>query len=137
MNINELLSHIPEVENLISNDISKKLKLKKKSVQVSMSFNFELKMNVDLDCIDETDMKKKIEGIIYNAKDKTKICLEKEIQYGDDFILVDEWSEMIDRNVKYELDYVEDRKERLTFIDNELKDKRFSQDYKNRIEGNT
>ena len=88
IHINDLLSQLPEIEKDIADEVSRKLKTQRKQVKVSMSFDFDLSMTVELDCLDEEDMRKKIEKVLEDGLENSTIPISKEMEYGDDFISI-------------------------------------------------
>ncbi len=88
IHINDFLSHFPEIEKDIADEVSRKLKTQRKQVKVSMSFDFDLSMTVELDCLDEEDMRKKIEKVLEDGLENSTIPISKEMEYGDDFISI-------------------------------------------------
>jgi hypothetical protein len=88
IHINDFLSHFPEIEKDIADEVLRKLKTQRKQVKVSMSFDFDLSMTVELDCLDEEDMRKKIEKVLEDGLENSTIPISKEMEYGDDFISI-------------------------------------------------
>jgi hypothetical protein len=88
IHINDFLSHFPKIKEDIADEVSRKLKSQRKQVKVSMSFDFDLSMTVELDCLDEEDMRKKIEKVLEDGLENSTIPISKKMKYGDDFISI-------------------------------------------------
>ena len=99
IHINDLLSQLPEIEKDIEDEVARKTKSQRKQVKLGISFDLDISMCVDLECIDEKDMKEKIVERLKEGLENISISIPSNMDYGDDFFAI------LDVDVEKSFDY--------------------------------